>query len=289
MNFKRQKLSAGLYFVGVPIGTARDITLRALDVLASADVLVAEDTRSLRKLMDIHGIPLEGRRITALHDHSTAAVAARLVEEASAGRSVAYASEAGMPMIADPGFELGRAMTDAGLSVTCAPGPSAVLTALVLGGLATDAFHFAGFLPANKTARRKMLEELSTLQATLVLYESPKRVGACLRDAAEILGDREARLCRELTKKFEEVRRGTLSELDQSVRDAPPKGEIVLLISRGAKDEGISGTLVEHMLTEALTTMRVKDAVAHVTVASGWKRRDVYQLALSLKPDRDGQ
>lgn len=273
--------------MGVPIGTARDITLRALDVLASADILVAEDTRSLRKLMDIHGIPLEGRRIIALHDHSGAGTVPRLVAQASDGRSVAYASEAGMPMIADPGFVLGRAMAEAGLPVTCAPGPSAVLTALVLGGLPTDAFHFAGFLPATQAARRAALQELSGLRATLVLYESPKRIAACLRDAALVLGDRPARLCRELTKKFEEVRQGTLSEITQSVTDKPPKGEIVLLIDRAPKDESISEALVSDMLMDALSTMRLKDAVAQVTAASGWKRRDVYQLALSLKPERD--
>ncbi|MEX0368028.1 MAG: 16S rRNA (cytidine(1402)-2'-O)-methyltransferase, partial [Ruegeria sp.] len=214
MNHVKVPLSAGVWFVGVPIGTARDITLRALDVLASADVLVAEDTRSLRKLMDIHGIPLDGRRIEALHEHSKATQVNALVARAADGASIAYASEAGMPLIADPGFELGRAARDAGVPVTCAPGPSAVLTALVIGGLPTDAFHFGGFLPAARTARRTALQSMAAIPATLVLYESPKRVAALLRDAADVLGeDRPARMCRELTKRFEEVRSGTLGSL----------------------------------------------------------------------------
>lgn len=288
MNPVRQSLAAGLYFVGVPIGSARDITLRSLDVLASADVLAAEDTRSLRKLMEIHGVALQGRKIAALHDHSNPAAVSRLVEHVKAGKSVAYASEAGMPLIADPGFELGRAVADAGGLVTCAPGPSAVLTALAIGGLPTDAFHFAGFLPSAKAARRKALAALGSLTATLVLYESPRRVAACLQDAAEVLGDRNARLCRELTKKFEEVRRGTLGELARSARDTPPKGEIVLLIDRAERLEDVSETLVEQMLVSAMTSLHLKDAVAHVTEATGWKRRDVYQLALSLKSSADG-
>ena len=171
MNIHKQKLAPGITFVGVPIGTARDITLRALDVLASADMLAAEDTRSLLKLMDIHGIPLDGRKITALHDHSGEGAVTRLIKAVQDGKSVAYASEAGMPLIADPGFELSRAAAAAGIGVTCAPGPSAVLTALALGGLPTDAFYFAGFLPSSKAARLTALEGLRDVRATLVFYE----------------------------------------------------------------------------------------------------------------------
>ncbi len=286
-------LAAGVYFVGVPIGTARDITLRALDVLAGADVLAAEDTRSLRRLLDIHGVALNGRRVLTLHDHSGQGAMETLLAAVRAGRSVAYASEAGMPLIADPGFELARAARAEGLAVTCAPGPSAVTTALALAGLPTDAFHFAGFLPGAKAARRKALAELSGLNATLVLFESPHRLAACLADAVEIFGaDRKAAVCRELTKKFEEVRRGGLQDLVVDLAQTPVKGEIVLLIERGAAED-VSEKLVDEMLQSALTQMSVKDAAAHVAQATGQKKRAIYQRALELNtgaasPNDDG-
>lgn len=282
MNHNKVPLSAGLWFVGVPIGTARDITLRALDVLASADVLVAEDTRSLRKLMDIHGVPLDGRRIEALHEHSKGGVVGRLIARAEGGESIAYASEAGMPLIADPGFELARAAREAGVSVTCAPGPSAVLTALVVGGLPTDAFHFAGFLPATRSARQTALGTLAAVQATLVMYESPKRVAALLADAARVLGpDREATVCRELTKKFEEKRHGTLQELADHYADANVKGEIVVLIGRAAT-VAVNEKDIESALNSALEDMSVKDAAAFVAETFNVPKRQVYQQALAL-------
>lgn len=271
--------------MGVPIGTARDITLRALDVLASADVLVAEDTRSLRKLMDIHGVPLEGRRIEALHEHSKDAVVARLVGRIGDGASVAYASEAGMPLIADPGFELARAARAAGVAVTCAPGPSAVLTALVVGGLATDAFHFAGFLPSTRSARKTALAALAGVQATLVMYESPKRVGALLADAAEVLGpDRPATMCRELTKKFEETRHGCLGELADYYDTHAIKGEVVVLIGR-AETVAVNEKDIESALESALRDMSVKDAAVFVAETFDVPKRQVYQLALSRARD----
>ena len=273
-------LSAGLYFVGVPIGTARDITLRALDVLASADVLAAEDTRSLRRLMDIHGVPLEGRYVLALHDHSGAGVQDKLLAAIRNGQSVAYASEAGMPLIADPGFELSRAVSEAGLMMTCAPGPSAVLTALALGGLPTDAFFFAGFLPNAKSARLTALQKLKDVQGTLVFYESPKRIGAMLGDAANALGpERPAAVCRELTKKFEEIQRGTLAELQDHYADKTPKGEIVVLIDRG-RLPSVSETDLTSDLAAALETMSMRDAVDVVAQAHNLPRRQVYQAAL---------
>ncbi|MEO9683514.1 MAG: 16S rRNA (cytidine(1402)-2'-O)-methyltransferase [Tateyamaria sp.] len=285
MNHIKGVLGAGLWFVGVPIGTARDITLRALDVLASADVLVAEDTRSLRKLMDIHGVPLDGRRIEALHEHSREAVVARLVARAAAGESVAYASEAGMPLIADPGFELARAARVAGVTVTCAPGPSAVLTALVVGGLATDAFYFAGFLPTTRNARKTALRALSGVQATLVMYESPKRAGALLADAVEVLGaDRPATLCRELTKKFEETRHGTVQELAEHYATTNIKGEVVVLIGR-SEAVAVNEKDIESALQSALADMSVKDAAAFVSETFDVPKRQVYQQALLLSRD----
>ena len=286
MNIHKQKLAPGITFVGVPIGTARDITLRALDVLASADILAAEDTRSLLKLMDIHGIPLDGRRISALHDHSSENTVTRLIDAVKDGKSVAYASEAGMPLIADPGFELSRAAAAAGINVTCAPGPSAVLTALALGGLPTDAFHFAGFLPNAKAARLSALEGLRNIRATLVFYESPKRVGAMLRDAQTALGAvRTAAVCRELTKKFEEVRRGTLEELADFYASTTPKGEIVVLVDRGDL-EVVNSDDLETSLKAALEDLSMRDAIDLVAKAHALPRRQVYQAALELNTQK---
>lgn len=283
MNFQKVPLAPGMYFVGVPIGTARDITLRALDVLASADVLAAEDTRSMRRLMEIHGVPLDGRRIIAMHDHSGEKVVNGLLAAVEQGKSVAYASEAGMPLIADPGFELSRAAAAQDVMQTCAPGPSAVLTALVLAGLPTDAFHFAGFLPNASSARRRALEGLVEIRATLAFYESPKRIGATLKDAADVLGTtRKAVVCRELTKKFEELRRGTLAELAESYSTGSVKGEIVLLIDRGNL-ENVNEVDLDGVLKEALETMSMRDAVDAVSQAHGKPRRQVYQLALNLE------
>jgi|TARA_B110000908_G_scaffold152264_1_gene187758 16S rRNA (cytidine1402-2'-O)-methyltransferase len=282
LNFQKVPLAPGLYFVGVPIGTARDITLRALDVLASADVLAAEDTRSMRRLMEIHGVPLDGRRIIAMHDHSGEKVVNGLLAAVKQGKSVAYASEAGMPLIADPGFELSRAAAAQDVMQTCAPGPSAVLTALVLAGLPTDAFHFAGFLPNASSARRRALEGLAEIRATLAFYESPKRIGATLKDAAEVLGEtRKAVVCRELTKKFEELRRGTLAELAESYSTGSVKGEVVLLIDRGDL-ENVNEVDLDSVLKEALESMSMRDAVDAVSQAHGKPRRQVYQLALNL-------
>jgi 16S rRNA (cytidine1402-2'-O)-methyltransferase len=282
LNFQKVPLAPSIYFVGVPIGTARDITLRALDVLASAHVLAAEDTRSLRKLMEIHGVPLEGRRIIALHDHSGNKVIEGLLDAVKSGKSVAYASEAGMPLIADPGFELSRAAAEAGVGQTCAPGASAVLTALALAGLPTDAFHFAGFLPSAKGARRSALEGLKDTRATLAFYESPKRIGATLQDAALVLGEtRRAAVCRELTKKFEEVVRGTLEELAERYQSASVKGEIVLLVDRGNLPD-VSEIDIETALKDAMERMSMRDAVDAVSVAHKTPRRKVYQLALDM-------
>ncbi|WP_170601261.1 16S rRNA (cytidine(1402)-2'-O)-methyltransferase [Ruegeria arenilitoris] len=282
MNFQKVRLAGGLYFVATPIGTARDITLRALDVLASADVIAAEDTRSLRRLMEIHGVPLEGRRILAYHDHSGTAAREKLIAELSQGKSVAYASEAGMPLIADPGYDLGKQAAKAGFSVTCAPGASAVVTALTLAGLPTDAFFFAGFLPNASGARRTRIEALRDVPGTLVFYESPKRLGACLSDLAQGLGgDRQAAVCRELTKKFEEVRRASLAELSEQYRDATVKGEIVLLVDR-AHSQAVNDSDVEEALRQALETHSVRDAADLVSRMYDLPRRPIYQKALKI-------
>ncbi len=282
MNFQKVRLTGGLYFVATPIGTARDITLRALDVLASADVIAAEDTRSLRKLLEIHGVPLDGRRIMAYHDHSGAGARDRLIAELAAGKSVAYASEAGMPLIADPGYDLGKQAAEAGHTVTCAPGPSAALTALTLAGLPTDAFFFAGFLPNASGARRSRIGALRDIPGTLIFYESPKRLAASLSDLADVLGgERQAAMCRELTKKFEEIRRGTLAELTEHYRGGSVKGEVVVLVDR-AHSHAVKDSDVEEALRQALETHSVRDAADLVSKMYDLPRRPVYQKALKL-------
>ncbi len=283
MNFEVRPLSAGLYFVATPIGTARDITLRALDILASADVIAAEDTRTARKLMEIHGIPLGDRPVVAFHDHSSGNVIERLISQIKDGKSVACVSEAGTPLIADPGYELGVAAINAGLSVTSAPGPSAVLSALSIGGLPTDRFAFVGFLPSASSARKTEIAHLRSLEFTLVIYESPKRLLGLLDDLIDVLGpDRHGAVCRELTKKFEEVQRGRLEDLKTAFADRTVKGEIVVLVDR-AQGETVSQAEIETALKSALTEMRVKDAATTVAGAFGLPRKDVYQMALALK------
>lgn len=277
-----------LTFVAVPIGHARDITLRALDVLREADMLAAEDTRSLRRLMEIHGVPLAGRRIVAYHEHNGARARPGLLAALAEGRHVAYASEAGTPLISDPGFDLARDAIGAGARVEAAPGASAVLAALMVAGLPSDRFLFAGFLPHAAAARRRVLEELAPVPATLVFYESPHRISAMLGDAQTVLGaERQAALCRELTKKFEETRRGTLAELCASVDETKPKGEIVVLIERGSPVVKTPDDIDKELVT-ALAGMSVRDAADHVARAHGLKRRIVYQRALALNASKGG-
>ncbi|WP_407495197.1 16S rRNA (cytidine(1402)-2'-O)-methyltransferase [Pseudooceanicola sp. MF1-13] len=273
----------GLTLVTVPIGTANDITLRALDVLREADVLAAEDTRSLRKLMDIHGIPLGDRPLVAYHDHNGDRTRPRLMAALEAGQSVAYASEAGTPLIADPGYDLALAAREAGYKVTAAPGVSAVVTALSLAGLPTDRFLFAGFLPNATKARRDQLGLLGAVPATLVFYESPKRLDKMLGDAAQVLGgDRIGVVARELTKKFEEIRRGPLEELASHYKENGAKGEIVVLIEPGKPTSANQSEILDALKSELDAGQSVRDATDAVTQDSGWPRRKVYQLALEL-------
>ncbi len=284
MNDSGTPLSAGLTLAATPIGAARDITLRALDLLRAADIIAAEDTRSTRRLMDIHGVPLNGRRLVACHDHSGEGVVAGLVEAIAGGASVVYVSEAGTPVVSDPGFTLARAAIARGLPVTAAPGASAVLAALAVSGLPADRFLFAGFLPAAAAARRTEIAELSAVPATLVFYESPKRVREMLRDLCDILGDRPGVVCRELTKRFEEVRRGSLPELAASFAADEVRGEVVVLVGRGGPREVTEGE-IRARLAQAMETMRLKDAATAVAGALGLPRQQVYRLALGMKDE----
>lgn len=284
---QKTTLVAGLYFVATPIGSARDITLRALDILASADVIAAEDTRTARHLMEIHGVPLGDRPLVAYHDHNGQAVRPRLIAALKEGKSVAYVSEAGTPLVADPGFPLGRAVISEGIDVFCAPGASAVLAALAVSGLPSDKFLFAGFAPTSKGARRTWLKQVTDTEATVILYESPKRIHNLLDALCEILDpDRQIAICRELTKRFEEILRGPLAEIRDGIASRNLKGEIVLVIDRAGARQADEAE-VATALREAMSRLRLKDAAAEVANTFGLPRRDVYQMGLSLEDEEN--
>ena len=281
MNWQTRPLEPGLYLVSTPIGNARDISLRALDVLASADAIAAEDTRTARKLMEIHGLSPGGRPMWAYHDHSTEGERQRVVDAVLAGQSVAYVSEAGTPMLADPGFRLAREVRAAGGAVLAVPGASALLSALVVGDMPSDRLLFLGFLPASEVQRRTALAEVAAVRATLALYESPKRVAATLADLRSVLGPtRRVSLCRELTKAFEEVVTAPLGELDPAALTL--RGEFVILVEPPGAEDGASAADIDAALVEALKSMRIKDAATAVAGALGLPRREVYQRALEL-------
>ena len=279
---RSDRLEPGLYLVATPIGAARDITLRALDILANADVIAAEDTRTARKLMEIHGVALGGRPLQAYHDHSSAGVRDKILATLAAGKSVAYVSEAGTPLVADPGYQLARAAIAADLRVMTAPGASAVLAALCLSGLPSDRFLFAGFAPQGGGALKTWVAELAPIRATLILYESPRRVHKLLGVLADILGDgRQIAICRELTKHFEEVLRGTISEVRGQIEGRVLKGEIVVVIDKG-EAAVVGEEALKDALRSALADHSVKDAAALVATATGLPKRQVYQAALKL-------
>ena len=281
------RLVPALHLVATPIGAARDITLRALDTLATADVLAAEDTRTLRRLMDLHAIPLGDRPLLAYHDHNAAEMRPRVLSALTDGQSVAYASEAGTPLVADPGFALARAAIAEGHRVIAAPGPSAVLTALSVSGLPSDRFLFAGFPPNQARARRAWARSLADVPATVVIYESPRRVGGLLADLCEVWGGtRKAALCRELTKRFEEVRRGTLESLAAEIGDGALRGEVALVVDRPPVGPAGGTDTMEELLRDRLERLTLKTAVLDVAAVTGLPRRQVYDAALRLSAER---
>lgn len=275
----RSKLAGGLYLVATPIGNAADISLRALDVIARADVVACEDSRVTRKLLARHGIRA---KLTPYHEHNAAHARPRLLARLAEGGSVALVSDAGTPLISDPGYKLVRAALAQGSPVTAVPGASAALAGLLLSGLPTDRFFFGGFLPPRQAARRKALEGLAFVPATLVFFEAAPRLAETLADMAEVLGARPAAVARELTKLFEEVRRGSLAELAaEYARQGPPKGETVVIVGPPL-DRETRGEDLEAMLARALESMSVRDAAAHVAKETGLPRREVYARALKL-------
>ncbi|OHV78954.1 16S rRNA (cytidine(1402)-2'-O)-methyltransferase [Rhizobium sp. LCM 4573] len=275
-------LEPALYLVATPIGNLGDITLRALETLAGADVLACEDTRVTRVLLDRYGIV---NRPFSYHEHNADEAGPRLIAALGEGKSVALVSDAGTPLVSDPGYRLGQMAIEAGHRVMPIPGASAPLAALVGSGMPSDAFLFAGFLPVKDKGRRDRLAELSRVPATLIFFESPHRIGASLATAADVLGpNRHAAVCRELTKTFEEFRRGTLGELAAYYgEDRVVKGEIVLLVAPPEIDDVPGAVEVDVLLRELAASMPTAKAAAEAARLTGLSRKDLYQRLLGLK------
>lgn len=272
-------VSPGLYLVATPIGNLRDMTLRALDVLAAADLVLAEDTRVTAKLLTAYGLKAKLERCD---DHASARAAEVAVERLKAGEVVALVSDAGTPLVSDPGYVVARAAVAEGLPVHPVPGPSSLLAALCIAGLPADRILFAGFLPPKSGARRTALEELRTGRQTLVFFESGPRLRDSLNDMAQVLGPRPAAVARELTKLYEECVRGTLAELAVDPRLDAPKGEIVVVVGPG-EAETASAADADAALSEALTRLPPGEAAAEVSKALNLPRKPLYKRALELK------
>jgi 16S rRNA (cytidine1402-2'-O)-methyltransferase len=270
----------GLYLVATPIGNLGDVTLRALETLTGVEVVACEDSRVTRRLFERYAISTP---LLTYHDHNAEATRPKILARLEAGAAVALVSDAGTPLISDPGFKLVQAAQAAGHTVTALPGASAVLTALTASGLPTDRFFFEGFLPPRESARRARIAELTGIPATLIFFETGPRIAAMLDDVATGLGARPGAVCRELTKLHEEIRRGDIAALARAYRDgAETRGEFVVVVGPPAKGESIESFDLDGMLSRALTTASLKDAVEAVAAATGQKRRVVYQRALTL-------
>lgn len=273
-------LQPALYVVATPIGNARDITLRALDVLAAVHTILAEDTRVTAKLLTMHGLK---KPLIALHDHNEAALAGQAVARIRAGEALALVSDAGTPLVSDPGYKLVRAVIEAQLPVVPLPGPSSALAALVASGLPPDRFMFCGFLPPKQAARRTALAALSSTPATLIFLETPSRLASALADMAQVLGPRQAAIARELTKLYEESVRGGLDELATNYADrAPPKGEIVVVVGPPLDAPQVSAESLDGTLRAAMKDAPLGQAATDVARALNLPRRTVYERGLVL-------
>lgn len=271
----------GLYVIPTPIGNLRDITLRALDVLDGVDLIACEDTRITQRLLNAYGLKTP---MTAYHDHNAARQRPRLIRQLAEGGTIALLSDAGTPMISDPGYKLVRAAIEAEHAVTVLPGASAVLTGLLASGLPTDRFMFAGFAPTRTNARRRFFADLTECPASLIFFESPKRLASTLADMAQALGDRPAAVARELTKRYEEIRRGDLSGLAEFYAEQPaPKGEIVIIVGPPGAAAELTAAEIDAAIRAALLDRGVKQAAADVSQALGLPRRQIYQRALQLR------
>jgi len=274
------KAPPGLHLAATPIGNLGDITLRALETLAGSDVICCEDTRVTRKLLDRYGITAP---LSPYHEHNAAAMRPKILARLSQGDSVTLVSDAGTPLISDPGFKLVREACAAGFPVHALPGPSSILAALSVAALPTDRFFFEGFLPAKDGARRNRIHELARIGVTLVLFESGARVQDCLRDLAEILGPRDIAICREMTKLHEDIRRFSLADAATQAAQLETRGEFVLVIGPPSEDAGrMSEDQLDTLLREQLAHGSVKDAVAAAVELSGHPKREVYARALAL-------
>ena len=272
-------LEPGLYLVATPIGNLRDITLRALDVLAKADLVLAEDTRVSGKLLSAYGVKA---KLWRYHDHMGAKVRPQILARLAAGERIALVTDAGSPLVSDPGYRLALEAAEQGLKVIAIPGASAVLTGLAVAGLPTDRFLFAGFPPPKSAARRTFLEELKPLRATLVFFEGASRLGESLADMAAVFGPRPAAVARELTKLYETVVRGPLDQLAADPKLQAPKGEIVVLVGPG-EEARLSAEDAEAALAEAVLRLGPSEAAAEVARATGLPRRELYRRAVELK------
>jgi 16S rRNA (cytidine1402-2'-O)-methyltransferase len=281
----------GLILVATPIGNLGDLSPRALDTLRTADAVLCEDTRVTGAMLARHGVSVT---LLALHDHNEAAQAPRLVERLLGGARMALVSDAGTPLVSDPGYRLVRAAIAAGVPVGAVPGPNAAVMALTLSGLPPHPFLFLGFLPAKAAARAAEIARIAAIEraglaATLILYEAPHRAAEALAALAEGLGpDRPAALAREMTKRFEEVRRGTLAALAQGAEADPPRGEIVLVVgppAAGLAEAAAEATLEEQLSAALASGLSLRDAAAMVAEATGLPRKQVYQTALALRDD----
>jgi len=279
-KIQAQHAGGELFIVATPIGNLGDITLRALETLKSVHVIACEDTRTTRTLTNHYGI---ATKLVACHEHNEAAASASLVAQMQSGQRVALVSDAGTPLLSDPGGRLVAAAIEAGIRVTPLPGASALLSALTIAGLPALPFHFAGFLPPKTSARREALAALKPIKATLALYESPNRLTDCLRDAVAILGDRTAAVARELTKLHEECQRGKLSMLADYYKTNKPRGECVIVIDGAGDAPPPSADDVDALLRKLLATHSVKETAAIAAAETGQSKSDLYARALALK------
>jgi 16S rRNA (cytidine1402-2'-O)-methyltransferase len=285
-HFSTSKAAPGLYLVATPIGNLGDITLRALETLAGVDIIACEDTRITRRLTERYGIAAQ---LKPYHEHNAEAARPKILQALSQGSSIALVSDAGTPLISDPGFKLVREVSAAGHAVYALPGPSSVLAALAVAALPTDRFFFEGFLPAKSNARRTRLAELARIEATLVLFESGNRVQDTLADLAELMGERDAAICRELTKLHEDIQRAPIAELAARADSLETRGEFVLVVGPPAHSAGLMDQdALDDLLRARLAHDSVKDAVAHAVELSGRPRREVYARALELAKDLRG-
>ena len=279
-TLKDLPLCAGLYLVATPIGNLEDITIRAIRTLYKVDMIACEDKRNSQRLFSRYEIK---KPLLSCHDHNEIQQVEKIINEIQNGKSVALISDAGMPLISDPGYILVQACHKNNLPVTIIPGASACLSGLVLSGLPTHSFSYFGFLPSKKEARKKALEKLKSLTTTMIFYEAPHRLEKTLTDMLDIFGNREGAVVREITKLYEEIKTGELDKILEYYKEKPPKGEIVIVVAPANEETILDKESIQALLTDFLKEKSLRDAVSEATEISGWSKKEVYQLALEMK------